>query len=84
MKKCLNSLLSYTLSVVSGLFLVSGIAVLSAGGEPGMGGFANLGSMMDYVVDTKRKRHITGGLLISMAMLFGGLAITVMSAKEED
>lgn len=47
-------------------------------------GFANLVSMMDYVVDTKRKRHITGGLLISMAMLFGGLAITVMSAKEED
>ena len=33
MKKCFNSLLSYTLSVVSGLFLVSGIAVLSAGGE---------------------------------------------------
>lgn len=49
-----------------------------------MEGFANLVSMMDYVVDTKRKRHITGELLISMAMLFGGLAITVMSAKEED
>ena len=49
-----------------------------------MEGFANLVSMMDYVVDTKRKRHITGGLLISMVMLFGGLAITVMSAKEED
>ena len=49
-----------------------------------MEGFANLVSMMDYVVDTKRKRHITGGLLISMAMLFRGLAITVMSAKEED
>lgn len=55
------------------------------GGEvTDMEGFANLVSMMDYVVDTKRKRHITGGLLISMAMLFGGLAITVMSAKEED
>ena len=31
MKKCFNSLLSYTLSVVSCLFLVSDIAVLSAG-----------------------------------------------------
>lgn len=31
MKKYINSLLSYTLSVVSGLFLVSGIAVLSTG-----------------------------------------------------
>lgn len=47
-----------------------------------MEGFANIVSMMDYVVDTKRKRHITGGILISMALLFGGLAITVMSAKE--
>lgn len=46
--------------------------------------FANLVSMMDFVVDTKRKRHITGGLLVSMAMLFGGLAITIMSAKEEN
>lgn len=31
MKKYLKNMLSYTLSVVSGLFLVSGIAVLSAG-----------------------------------------------------
>lgn len=31
MKKYLQNMLSYTLSVVSGLFLVSGIAVLSAG-----------------------------------------------------
>jgi len=49
-----------------------------------MENFANLISMIDYVVDTKRKKHITGGLLISMAMLFGGLAITIMSAREED
>lgn len=49
-----------------------------------MEAFANLVSMVDFVVDTKRKRHVTGGLLISIAMLFGGLAITVMSAKEED
>lgn len=46
--------------------------------------FANLISMMDYVLDTKRKRHITGGLLLSAAMLFGGLAITVMSIKDEE
>ena len=49
-----------------------------------MEGFANLVSMMDYVLDTKRKRHITGGLLLSAAMLFGGLAITVMSIKDEE
>lgn len=49
-----------------------------------MEGFANLVSMMDYVLDTKRKRHITGGLLLSAAMLFGGLTITVMSIKDEE
>ena len=48
-----------------------------------MEGFANLISMMDYVLDTKRKRHITGGLLLSAALLFGGLAITVISIKDE-
>jgi len=49
-----------------------------------MDGFANLVSMLDYVVDSKRKRHITGGLLISAALLFGGLAITVMSIRDEE
>lgn len=48
-----------------------------------MEGFANLISMMDYVLDTKRKRHITGGILLSAALLFGGLAVTVMSIRDE-
>lgn len=30
-----------------------------------MEGIANFISMLDYVLDTKRKRHITGGLLLS-------------------
>ena len=49
-----------------------------------MEGFANLVSMLDYAVITRRKRHITGGLLISAALLFGGLAITVMSVRDEE
>lgn len=49
-----------------------------------MENFANLISMMDYVLDTKRKRHITGGILLSAALLFGGLAMTVMSIKDEE
>lgn len=50
----------------------------------GMEGFENLVSMLDYVLDTKRKRHITGGILLSAALLFGGLAMTVMSIKDEE
>lgn len=36
------------------------------------------------VLDTKRKRHITGGLLLSGALLFGGLAMTVMSIRDDE
>jgi hypothetical protein len=41
-------------------------------------------SMLDYSLDTKRKRHIAGGILMSISLLFGGLAFTVMSLKTED
>lgn len=44
----------------------------------------NLISMLDYVLDTSRKRHITGGILLSISMLFGGLAFTVMTIKNEE
>lgn len=49
-----------------------------------MEGFANLISMMDYVLDSKRKRHITGGFLLSAALLFGVLAMTVMSIQDDE
>lgn len=38
-----------------------------------MEGIANFISMLDYVLDTKRKRHITGGLLM-----------TVMSIRDDE
>lgn len=44
----------------------------------------NLVSAMDYILDTKRKRHITGGVLLSVSILFGGLALTVMTIKRGD
>ena len=40
--------------------------------------------MLDELLDTRRKRHITGGILISVSMLFGGLAFTVMTIKNEN
>ena len=46
-----------------------------------MHGIEKLINMLDYVLDTKRKRHITGGILISVSMLFGGLALTVMTIQ---
>ena len=41
-------------------------------------------SMIDYALDTRRKRHIAGGILMSVSLLFGGLAFTVMSLKTEE
>ena len=34
------------------------------------------------ILDTKRKRHIVGGILLSAAFLFGGLAVTAMTIKD--
>lgn len=41
-------------------------------------------STLDHSFNTKKKRHIAGGILMSVSMLFGGLAITVMSLREEN
>ena len=49
-----------------------------------MEGFENLIAMLDYALDTKRKRHITGGILLSASLLFGGLALTVITIKNAE
>lgn len=41
-------------------------------------------SLMDYILDTKRKRHIVGGILLSASFLFGGLALTALTIKNEE
>ena len=40
--------------------------------------------MLDEVLDTPSKRHITGGILVSISLLFGGLALTVITINNED
>ena len=37
---------------------------------------------IDMILDTKRKRHIVGGILLSASFLFGGLAVTAMTIKD--
>ena len=49
-----------------------------------MDGIGNFISMMDYILDTKRKRHITGGILLSASLLFAGLSLTVMTIQNEE
>lgn len=41
--------------------------------------------MIDSALDTKKKkRHIAGWILMSVSLLFGGLAITVVTLKTEE
>lgn len=40
-------------------------------------------SMLDYALDTRRKRHLAGGILMSVSLFFGGLAVTVITVKME-
>ena len=43
-----------------------------------------IGNFISMILDTKRKRHITGGILLSASLLFGGLALTVMTIQNEE
>lgn len=43
----------------------------------------NLVTMIDYTLDSTRKRHIVGGILLSISFLFGGLALTTMTLRTE-
>lgn len=45
---------------------------------------ANILSMLDYSLGTKKKRHIAGGILLSVSLLFAGLTFTVMTIKTEN
>lgn len=41
-------------------------------------------AMLEKTLGTRAKRHIMGGTLISVSLLFSGLALTVMTLKMED
>lgn len=39
---------------------------------------------LDGILDTRRKRHIIGGAFLSASLLFGGLALTIVTIKNEE
>ena len=49
-----------------------------------MGKLEDITTAVHYSLDTKRKQHLVRGILMSVSLLFGGLAITVMTIKMED
>ena len=49
-----------------------------------MDSLENLISVLDFTLDSKRKRHLVGGILLSVSLFFGGLAITAMTLRSEE
>lgn len=49
-----------------------------------MDNFEKIILSIDSILDTRRKRHITGGILLSVSFLMGGLALTAMTIKNEE
>lgn len=41
-------------------------------------------AMLDRTLSSRKKRHIAGGILLSVSLLFGGLAFTVMTLKQDE
>ncbi len=37
--------------------------------------------LIDDALNTPRKRHLVGGILLSVSLLFGGLAATTLTVK---
>lgn len=46
--------------------------------------FDNFMYIVDSTLETSRKRHLIGGILMSVSLLFGGLAFTVITIKKEE
>lgn len=44
--------------------------------------FEHFLDLVDAMLDTKRKRHIAGGIMLSASLPFGGLALTVVTIKD--
>ena len=39
---------------------------------------------LEFLMTSKRKRHIAGGILLSTSLLFAGLSFTVITLRQEE
>lgn len=46
-----------------------------------MDSLENVFLFLDYLTDTQRKRHVVGGVLMSVSLFFGELAFTLITVK---
>lgn len=41
-------------------------------------------SIVERAIDSKQKRHLFGGILVSVSIMLSGLAITILTIKTEE
>ena len=41
-------------------------------------------ALLDYIIQTDKRRHVIGGMFLSMSALFACLACTLLTMKEEE
>ena len=75
--------LSLSFVTIAGVCFVSGLVILKTKWDDILERLERILSTIDNALSTKKKRHIVGGILMSVLLLFGGLAITVVSLKTE-
>lgn len=44
----------------------------------------SLPRILDEMLSTKQRRHIVGGILVSLSALFGGLAVTALTIRPNE
>lgn len=57
------------------------LCFLAEGESEMLDNFEAIVSLLDFTLNSKRKRHIVGGILLSVSFMFGGLALTTMTLK---
>ena len=80
-----KSAVSYTLATLAGVCFISGLVILSKYRElTVLNRLVGIMASLDYLLNSKRKRHIMGGILMSASLLFAGLAFTIVTLKPEE
>ena len=46
--------------------------------------FRAMVELMDMTLSTRRKRHLVGGTLLGVSLMFGALAVTVMTTQMDE
>lgn len=75
--------LSLAFVTIAGICFVSGLVILKTKRDYILDRLERILSTIDNALSTRKKIHIVGGILMSVSLLFGGLAIIVVSLKTE-